>query len=92
MFLALASHLTDEAKLDRMVPFIIELLHDEAALVKVGAIRCLMQVVSAFDSSEIKKDDSILRCVIAHVSNGDHTLQRVHLPGIYHTQYQASST
>lgn len=49
VFLALASHLTDEAKLDRMVPFIIELLHDEAALVKVGAIRCLIQVVSAFD-------------------------------------------
>lgn len=46
VFLALASHLTDEAKLDRMVPFVVELLNDEAALVRLGAVRCLMQVVS----------------------------------------------
>ena len=30
--------------------------------------------------------------VLAHVSDGDHTLQCVHFPGIYHTQYQAPST
>ncbi|KAF5339043.1 hypothetical protein D9758_014111 [Tetrapyrgos nigripes] len=30
VFLALSPHLTDEAKLDRMVPYIVELLHDEA--------------------------------------------------------------
>ena len=46
VFLALACHLTDEAKLDRMVPYIVELLNDEAALVRSAALRTLMQVVS----------------------------------------------
>ncbi|KAF8958945.1 hypothetical protein BDZ97DRAFT_1839964 [Flammula alnicola] len=45
VFLALACHLTDEAKLDRMVPYIVELLHDEAALVRSAALRTLMQVL-----------------------------------------------
>lgn len=46
VFLALCPKLTDEAKLDRMVPYIIELLHDEAALVRIAALRTLFQVVS----------------------------------------------
>ena len=46
VFLALSSHLTDEAKLDRMVPYIVELLDDDAALVRSAALRSLMQVVS----------------------------------------------
>lgn len=46
VFLALACHLTDEAKLDRMVPYIVELLHDDAALVRSAALRTLMQTVS----------------------------------------------
>jgi len=46
VFLALACHLTDEAKLDRMVPYIVELLQDDAALVRSAALRTLMQVVS----------------------------------------------
>ncbi|KAG6877788.1 hypothetical protein C0993_003882 [Termitomyces sp. T159_Od127] len=45
VFLALACHLTDEAKLDRMVPYIIELLHDEVAIVRSAALRTLMQVL-----------------------------------------------
>jgi len=45
VFLALSSYLTDEAKLDRMVPYIVELLHDDSALVRSAAIRTLMQVV-----------------------------------------------
>ena len=45
VFLALSCYLTDEAKLDRMVPYIIELLHDEAALVRAAAVRTLVQVV-----------------------------------------------
>ncbi|KAF9011876.1 other/VPS15 protein kinase [Cyathus striatus] len=45
VFLALASHLTDEAKLDRMIPYIVELLHDESALVRLSALRTLVQVV-----------------------------------------------
>ncbi|KAF8065194.1 hypothetical protein FPV67DRAFT_1501752 [Lyophyllum atratum] len=45
VFLALSSHLTDEAKLDRMVPYIVDLLHDEAAIVRSAALRTLMQVL-----------------------------------------------
>ncbi|KAF9485745.1 other/VPS15 protein kinase [Pholiota conissans] len=45
VFLALACHLTDEAKLDRVVPYIVELLHDDAALVRTAALRTLMQIL-----------------------------------------------
>lgn len=47
VFLALSCHLTDEAKLDRMVPYIVDLLHDEAAIVRAAGLRTLMQVVSS---------------------------------------------
>ncbi|KAI0672432.1 hypothetical protein C8Q78DRAFT_971156 [Trametes maxima] len=43
--LALSAHLTDEAKLDRMVPYIVDLLHDDAALVRASALRTLLQVL-----------------------------------------------
>ncbi|GJE86329.1 Pkinase-domain-containing protein [Phanerochaete sordida] len=43
--LALAPLLTDEAKLDRMVPYIVELLQDEAPTVRSAAVRTLMQVL-----------------------------------------------
>ncbi|KAH9942062.1 hypothetical protein B0H21DRAFT_529305 [Amylocystis lapponica] len=45
VFLALSSHLTDEAKLDRMVPYIVDLLHDDAAIVRAAALRTLMQIL-----------------------------------------------
>ncbi|KAL1939405.1 hypothetical protein VTO73DRAFT_9961 [Trametes versicolor] len=45
VFLALSAHLTDEAKLDRMVPYIVDLLHDDAGLVRASALRTLMQVL-----------------------------------------------
>ncbi len=45
VFLALSCYLTDEAKLDRMIPYIVELLHDEAAVVRSAAVRTLVQVV-----------------------------------------------
>ncbi|KAF6748025.1 other/VPS15 protein kinase [Ephemerocybe angulata] len=45
VFLALSCHLTDEAKLDRMVPYIVELLHDDSALVRSAAMRTLLQVL-----------------------------------------------
>ncbi|KAG8859720.1 Serine/threonine-protein kinase [Tulasnella sp. 330] len=44
LLLAIACHLTDEAKLDRLVPYIIDLLHDDAAPVRTAAIRTLVQV------------------------------------------------
>ncbi|EKM56683.1 uncharacterized protein PHACADRAFT_183284 [Phanerochaete carnosa HHB-10118-sp] len=43
--LALAPLLTDEAKLDRMVPSIVELLLDDAPAVRAAAIRTLMQIL-----------------------------------------------
>ncbi|KAF7292927.1 hypothetical protein MIND_01191800 [Mycena indigotica] len=45
VFLALASHLTDEAKLDRMLPYIVELLHDDSATVRSAAMRTMVQVL-----------------------------------------------
>ncbi|TFK53148.1 ARM repeat-containing protein [Heliocybe sulcata] len=45
VFLALSPHLTDEAKLDQMVPYIIDLLHDDTASVRAAALRSLMQVL-----------------------------------------------
>ncbi|KAJ7057004.1 hypothetical protein C8F01DRAFT_1153032 [Mycena amicta] len=45
VFLALASHLTDEAKLDRMLPYIVELLHDDSATVRSAAMRTMIQVL-----------------------------------------------
>jgi hypothetical protein len=46
VLLALSPHLTDEGKLDRMVPYIVDLLHDDAAIVRAAGLRTLMQVVS----------------------------------------------
>ena len=48
--LALAPLLTDEAKLDRMVPYIVELLHDDSPSVRAAAVRTLMQIVSSLQS------------------------------------------
>ncbi|KAH9960599.1 ARM repeat-containing protein [Lactifluus volemus] len=46
IFLALSVHLTDEAKLDRLVPYIVDLLRDDAAAVRSAALRTLLQVLS----------------------------------------------
>ncbi|KAF9259304.1 ARM repeat-containing protein [Marasmius fiardii PR-910] len=46
LYLALCPHLTDEAKLDRVVPHIVELLYDEAPPVRMAAIRTLVQVLT----------------------------------------------
>lgn len=46
VFLALSVHLTDEAKLDRLVPYIVDILRDDAAVVRAAALRTLLQVVS----------------------------------------------
>lgn len=45
VLLALSTRLTDEAKLDRAVPYIVELLRDEAAIVRAAAVRTLVQIV-----------------------------------------------
>lgn len=46
LMLAFAEWCTDEAKLDRIVPYLITLLNDKTDLVKVAALRSLTQVVS----------------------------------------------
>ncbi|KAI0342433.1 ARM repeat-containing protein [Trametopsis cervina] len=45
VFLALAPHLTDEAKLDRMVPYVVELLQDDVPLIRSAAARTLLQIL-----------------------------------------------
>lgn len=46
MLLALSAYLTDEAKLDRLLPYVMELLHDEVPSVRAAALRTVLQVVS----------------------------------------------
>jgi phosphoinositide-3-kinase, regulatory subunit 4 len=53
IFLALSVHLTDEAKLDRLVPYIVDLLRDDAAAVRSAALRTLLQVVSTFSQDNV---------------------------------------
>lgn len=45
MLLALSTYLTDEAKLDRLLPYVIELFHDEASIVRAAALRTTLQIV-----------------------------------------------
>ncbi|KZT54487.1 ARM repeat-containing protein [Calocera cornea HHB12733] len=45
LLLALTPQLTDEAKLDRMVPYVVDMLRDDSALVRAGAVRTLMQIL-----------------------------------------------
>lgn len=46
LLLAFAERVTDEAKLDRIVPYVVTLLADPSEVVRVAAIRTLTQVVS----------------------------------------------
>ncbi|KAG6380174.1 hypothetical protein JVT61DRAFT_8263 [Boletus reticuloceps] len=45
ILLALSAQLTDESKLDRAVPYVVELLRDEVAIVRAAAVRTLMQIL-----------------------------------------------
>jgi len=88
-FLALSCHLTDEAKLDRMVPYIVELLNDDAALVRSAALRTLMQVVCCFPYVLYSH---LANLHVAHDRDCNHPFQRSHLPRVYHPQHQASGS
>ncbi|KAF2703595.1 ARM repeat-containing protein [Pleomassaria siparia CBS 279.74] len=46
LLLAFAERLTDEAKLDRVVPYIAQLLTDASDQVKIGALRTMTQVLA----------------------------------------------
>ena len=46
LLLAFAERLTDEAKLDRVLPYVVSLLNDKADIVKVAAIRTVTQLMA----------------------------------------------
>ncbi|KAG0652896.1 Serine threonine-kinase ppk19 [Hyphodiscus hymeniophilus] len=46
ILLAFSERLTDEAKLDRVLPYLVSLLHDKADIVKVAAIRTITQLMA----------------------------------------------
>jgi len=45
ILLALSINLTDEAKLDRLLPYVTELLHDDTPVVRAAALRTTLQVL-----------------------------------------------
>ncbi|THH10662.1 hypothetical protein EW145_g1172 [Phellinidium pouzarii] len=45
MLLVLSTYLTDEAKLDRLLPYVIELFHDDAPVVRAAALRTALQIL-----------------------------------------------
>lgn len=47
ILLAISKYLTDETKLDRMLPFVVSLLQNDAACVRAAALRTLTQTVSS---------------------------------------------
>lgn len=46
LMLAFAERITDEAKLDRVLPYVVTMLNDRADIVKIAAIRTTTQLVS----------------------------------------------
>jgi phosphoinositide-3-kinase regulatory subunit 4 len=46
ILLAFSERLTDEAKLDRVLPYLVSLLNDKAEIVKVAAIRTVTQLMA----------------------------------------------
>lgn len=47
VFLAFGERITDEAKLDRCLPYLVSLLNDEAVVVQVAAVRTVTQLVGS---------------------------------------------
>ena len=47
LMLAFAERITDEAKLDRVLPYVVAMLNDRADIVKVAAIRTMAQLVGS---------------------------------------------
>ena len=48
LMLAFAERITDEAKLDRVLPYIVVMLNDRADIVKIAAIRTMTQLVRCY--------------------------------------------
>ena len=85
MLLALAVHLTDEAKLDRMVPYVVELLQDDSPLVRSAAARTLLQIVCLLYYDVIVA----LTSYTAHACDRNHSVKRIYLSGVHHTSFRA---
>jgi phosphoinositide-3-kinase regulatory subunit 4 len=45
VLLALSVHLTDETRLDRVLPYLVDMLRDDDAIVRLAALRTLVQLV-----------------------------------------------
>ncbi|RUS22693.1 hypothetical protein BC937DRAFT_87736 [Endogone sp. FLAS-F59071] len=50
MLLAIGEHLTDDIKLDRLVPYLVTLLQDDVALVRASTVRTLTQLLCMVES------------------------------------------
>ena len=57
LMLAFAERITDEAKLDRILPYVVAMLSDRADIVKVAAIRTMTQAVGGFIRQQISNTD-----------------------------------
>jgi hypothetical protein len=88
LFLALCPHLTDESKLDRMLPYLVDLLHDESADVRAAALRTLIQLVSRLQSN-VYLTHSWMTDPPCHCH---YAIQRSHIPGIYYSECGSSDT
>lgn len=47
LLLAISVHMADQTKLNRILPFIVDLMHDEESIVRLSAMRTVVQLVSA---------------------------------------------
>lgn len=56
LMLAFAERITDEAKLDRVLPYVVAMLNDRADIVKVAAIRTVTQLVRSLPRIECRAD------------------------------------
>lgn len=53
LMLAFAERITDEAKLDRILPYLIILLNDRSDTIRAAAVRTITQLVSLFHSNHL---------------------------------------
>jgi phosphoinositide-3-kinase, regulatory subunit 4 len=83
LLLAFTEQATDEAKLDRVLPYIITLLNDKTDLVRVTALRTLTQLVRTHPTLTVQTALTYLGCFRLHrVAH-----QRLYLPRIYPTPF-----
>lgn len=63
LMLAFAERITDEAKLDRVLPYLTILLNDKSEIVKAAAVRTISQLVSVFSTGDFSySNDTLLAC------------------------------